>query len=336
LPPKLGNFIPSLSTIFTPPATAQGGCGKTTTLDILATMVPRPLRAENMSSAVLFRVVDQEQPTLILDELDTWLAKDTELRGLLNAGHKPASHAYRCEGPGNIIRAFKAYAPTALAGLGSLPPTLRDRSILIPLTMAQEGQPYAAFDPNKTELENTLGRKLARWVKDTFPALHACDPALPPGAFNRLADNWRPLFAIAQLAGGDWPRRAAAAFANLTVKSVSQRDFILTLIADIQSLFARSGAPRMFSTDLADSLCALPNRAYSQLTPIRLARQLAQFGIHSRAFRIGENRAKGYDLGDFAAAFSRSPAAPPPPPDTIAAAPPPPNPTAADPTKPSP
>jgi hypothetical protein len=41
---------------------------------------------------------------------------------------------------------------------------------------------------------------------------------LPPSAFNRLADNWRPLFAIAETAGGDWPRRAADAFTKLTGK----------------------------------------------------------------------------------------------------------------------
>jgi hypothetical protein len=270
-----------------------------------------------MSPAVLFRVVGQQPPpTLLLDELDTWLAKDPELRGLLNAGHKPGSHAYRCEGYRNAIRAFKAYAPAVLAGIGSLPSTLRDRSILIPLVQAQEGQPHAFFDSNKTELENTLGRKLARWVKDNLAALQACDPVLPAGAFNRLADNWRPLFAVAQLAGGHWPQRAAAAFASLTVKSTPQQHFVLTLIADIRSLFAQSGAQRMFSTDLANSLRAVHNRPYSQppqITAIRLARRLAKLGIHSKAVRIGQHRAKGYDRADFADVFAHLPAAPSPP-----------------------
>src|SRR5262249_50282170 len=58
----------------------EGGCGKTTTLEILATMVPRPFTTENMKPAVLFRVVDQEQPTLLLDELDTYLHQANELR----------------------------------------------------------------------------------------------------------------------------------------------------------------------------------------------------------------------------------------------------------------
>ncbi len=46
--------------------------------------------------------------------------------------------------------------------------------------------------------------------------LQACDPPMPPGAYNRVADNWRPLFAIAHVAGGDWPRRALEAFNHLS------------------------------------------------------------------------------------------------------------------------
>ena len=48
----------------------EPGCGKTTTLDLIATMTPRPLRTENLTAPVLFRLVDQHQPTLLLDEVN--------------------------------------------------------------------------------------------------------------------------------------------------------------------------------------------------------------------------------------------------------------------------
>src|SRR6267142_2573201 len=70
---------------------------------LLAAMVPRPFRTENMRAPVLFRVVDQQQPILLLDEVDTYLHQADELRGLLNAGHKRGACAYRCEGAGNAI-----------------------------------------------------------------------------------------------------------------------------------------------------------------------------------------------------------------------------------------
>jgi hypothetical protein len=40
----------------------QPGCGKTTAFDVLTTLLPRPVRTENIKSAVLFRLVDQHHP----------------------------------------------------------------------------------------------------------------------------------------------------------------------------------------------------------------------------------------------------------------------------------
>src|SRR5262249_34187971 len=134
----------------------------------------------------------------------------------LNAGHKPTARAVRCRGDNNGIRAYKAFAPAALAGIGSLPGTLLDRSVSIPLVPAKPGEITEHFDPHKTEIETVLARKLARWAQPNFTALKTCEPVLPPAAYNRLGDNWRPLFAIAQIAGGDWPALAVEAFTSLT------------------------------------------------------------------------------------------------------------------------
>ena len=50
-----------------------------------------------------------------------------------------------------------------------------------------------------------LRRRAARWVADHLPALQAADPAVPDELDDRQADNWRPLLAIADEAGGEWP-----------------------------------------------------------------------------------------------------------------------------------
>src|SRR5207237_1276094 len=88
--------------------------------------------------------------------------------------------------------------------------------ITIVLLAAEADQIESRFDSLHTEIESMLCRKLARWIQDHFVILQACDPVMPTNAYNRLADNWRPLFAIAQTAGGDWPRRALEAFNYLT------------------------------------------------------------------------------------------------------------------------
>src|SRR5437764_1577962 len=202
-------------------------------------MTPRPLRTENLTAPVLFRLVDQHQPSLLLDEVDSYLTQTDELRGLLNAGHKRGACAYRCEGESNAVRAFKAFAPAVLSGIGALPGTLRDRSIVIVLVRAEADELKIRFDSLHTEIESVLCRKLARWTQDNFAALQACDPAMPPTAFNRLADNWRPLFAIAQIAGGDWPRRVREAFNHLTRQKNDDDEALgIMLLADIRQIFA--------------------------------------------------------------------------------------------------
>src|SRR6185436_5084975 len=162
---------------------AEPECGKTTTLDLIAAMAPRPLRTESLTAPVLFRVVAQQQPVLLLDEVDTFLPYDKELRGLLNAGHKRGGCAFRCEGTNNAVRAFKAFAPAVLAGIGPLWGTLHGRSIRIHLVKAKEGEVTAHFNELKAETETDLCRKVARWTQDNYAAIAACDPVMPKAAF---------------------------------------------------------------------------------------------------------------------------------------------------------
>ncbi len=288
------------------------GCGKTTTLDIIACLVPRPLRTENLTPPVLFRLVDQFQPTLLLDEVDSYIHQNEELRGLLNAGHKPSARACRCKGENNGVRAYKAFAPAALAGIGSLPGTLLDRSVSIPLLPAKPGEIAEHFDPQNTQIENVLARKLARWTQDNFLALKTCEPVLPPAAFNRLGDNWRPLFAIAQVAGGDWPALALNAFTCLTKERLADPDDpALALLADIRTVFAQAHLPSMSSKQLVAELLALPQRPWAALVnghtidETWLATRLRTFDIRSHNIRFADRRAKGYALTDFTPTFAQ-------------------------------
>ncbi|HWX18341.1 MAG TPA: DUF3631 domain-containing protein [Candidatus Binatia bacterium] len=297
----------------------EPGCGKTTALDILTLLVPRPLRTESVSLPVIYHLVDERRVTLMLDETDTYLPRSDKHRGLFNSCHKRGARTYRCAEGGTIIRGFNAFAAAVLASLGPLPSTLRDRSIEILMQKAGPGQIAEPFDPLHTELETTLGRKLARWAKDNLEALKACKPAIPPGVFNRLADNWRPLFAVAQLAGGEWPARALDAFNKLTAEPPPARDPGLTLLSDIRQIFAQTGAQRLFSSALVELLNAIPDRPWSTsstiqhpsslpkpLTVVNLGRRLSTLGIASRNLRIGDEQAKGYDLADLNPAFAPS------------------------------
>lgn len=295
------------------PFSPEKGCGKTTLLDVIASLTPRPVRTESITAAVLFRLVDSQAPTLLLDECDTYLRDNEELRGLLNAGHKRGATALRCEGDKNEVRAFSAFVPAVLAGIGQLPGTLHDRSIKVQLVRAKPGEVSARFDSRHTEAETELCRKLARWSADNFAQLEAANPHLPDGAVNRLADNWRPLFAVAEIAGGDWPKRAKEAFEKLTSKEDADAQGIgMMLLADIREVFTEKRVQRLCSKELVESLCTMTDRPWpevrkhgKEITAPWLAQRLKTFGIAPKTLRIGDGRAKGYELADFQEAFDR-------------------------------
>lgn len=307
---------------------AEPGCGKSTALDFLTPLCPRVLHTNNLKPPVLYRVMHHGRLTVFLDETDAYLQLYPELRGLLNAGNKPTSCVHRCEG--NTVRVFRIYAATAIAGIGRLTPTLHHRSIVINCQEAPEGVLKARFNSEKAETETILGRKIARWAKDNFDRIAACDPVLPPKVHNRLADNWRPLFAVAQVIGGHWPNRITEAFHQIHSSSSPIPSFhhsnpspitpplhhsITPLLADLRLIFTQSGAQRLFSSALVDSLGALPDRPWSavtldnksikRITERWLSRQLRPVGVRPRTLRINGRKAKGYELADFLEAFAK-------------------------------
>jgi hypothetical protein len=111
-------------------------CGKTTLLDVLSCLVPRPLPAANISSAATFRTIEAAWPTFLIDEGDTFLRDNEELRGILNSGHRKGGQVIRTVQEGNKLetRAFSTHCPVAIALIGKLPDTLADRSVAISMT----------------------------------------------------------------------------------------------------------------------------------------------------------------------------------------------------------
>ncbi len=290
----------------------EKGCGKTTLRDVVALFVPKPLQTENMTVAVLFRLIEAHAPTILADEYDAWLRDNEELRGLLNAGHRRGATVFRCEGDKNEVRAFAAYSPAVLCGIGALPSTLQDRSIVIRLERAKPGELAARFDSRRTKHENDLCRKLGRWAADHFGELQTVDPVLPEGVYNRVADNWRPLFAIAEVAGAGWPQRAAAAFAKLTATLDMDAEGIGTmLLADIRDILARLDGERIPVATLAAELGAMDDRPWPEfnrgkpITTVKLSRMLKRFRIVSSTMRDGVETFKGYDRGSFTEVFAR-------------------------------
>ena len=192
-------------------------CGKSTLLVVLAGLVPKPLLASNITPAVLFRTVEKYGPTLLVDEVDSFLGEREELRGLLNSGHHRAgAFVLRAVGDDFEPRAFSTWCPKAVALIGRPPATVEDRAVVLPMRRRRPDEALRRLRLDRLDGLTMLQRQAWRWAQDHLDQLRDADPDIPTGLDDRAADNWRPLLAVADLAGGPWPERAREAAQQLS------------------------------------------------------------------------------------------------------------------------
>ena len=284
-------------------------CGKTTLLNILGELVHRAIASSNISSPAFYRVIQEKRPTLLIDEADTFLQGNDELRGILNSGYsrrsawvlrviQNPSGQEKSKTDTSGLGKFSCWCPKAMAAIGRLPDTLADRCIVIRMKRKTQAEKCERFRSLQA-LE--FKRKCARFVQDHAQAIAAATPELPPELNDRAADIWEPLFALADLAGGHWP--ALARDAALALSSQAQESNPITsLFIDITLAFLEHGAERLFSSDLVEKLNAKTDRPWTVLsrnkpiTEMWLAMQLGKYDIRPRMLRINDSQKRGYEL----------------------------------------
>jgi hypothetical protein len=296
-------------------------CGKTRLIEILERLTWRPKRSDNTTMSAMFRLIDRHQPTVLLDEVDGFLSKhdqDGSFRSLINSGYRKGTVITRnVRGPGDDFepRDFGAFAPMALAGIGShQAATVLDRAVIIHLTRRLPHEPIKPFDLNNTSDLDELARKIKRWVDDHAEDLRATAPTLPAGLFNRTADVWGLLIRIAEVAGERWAERARAlALAAAQIADTDQTSQLVLLLGDLRAIFGER--EEMFTTDLIKALIEIEPRPWARfhrngnaISPSGLARLLGDLKdpkVLSGNVRIGDEQAKGYRCKDLQPHFDR-------------------------------
>jgi hypothetical protein len=294
-------------------------CGKSRVLEVLSGLVDRPLSTVNITPAALFRAVERHEPTLLIDEGDTFLGDAEGLRGLLNAGQRRGGCVLRTVGEDFEPREFSVFGPVAIASIGSLPGTVRDRTILICMRRKTKTETIARLRLEKFRNVESLPlrRKAARWARDHEAGLRAARPTFPETLDDRAADGWEPLLAIADAAGGLWPTRAREAAVALSAGRGEANDaggaMGVVLLRDLRDNFAARGVDRLPSEEIVKALRAMEDRPWPEfgrsrkpITQHGVARLLRPFGISPRTIRLpGGDTAKGYLREGFGDAWLR-------------------------------
>jgi putative DNA primase/helicase len=312
----------------------QKRCGKTTLLTVLSELVERPVVASNISSPAFFRVIEEKRPTLMIDEADTVLHRNDELRGILNAGYKRKTAyvvrvANEGRGGGTSERGWNAgdgvgeagseragrtrlaryscWCPKVIATIRHLPETLADRCIVIEM---HRKTPEEKCERLKDLGGGELRRKCARFVSDHAEAIARACPQIPAELNDRAADIWEPLLALSELAGGAWVERGRESARAITARA-QEHSPIGALLFDILLCFVGSQAERLFSRSLVGTLNGLEDRPWwelkraKQVTGAWLAGQLRAYGVRPKTIWIGEEAGKGYLKEDFEEVFQR-------------------------------
>jgi hypothetical protein len=299
----------------------QKRCGKSTLLSVLSELVNRPVVASNISPPALFRVIEEARPTLLIDEADTFLQSNEELRGILNSGYtrKTAyvvrvahelpshSHASHITHPGSRLLRFSCWCPKIIAAIGRLPDTLMDRCIGITM----QRKTATEICDRLRDLDGViLRRQCRRFVLDHHQAIATARPPTPSALNDRAADIWEPLLVLADLVGGDWPKLARDAALNVT-GNLPDASVIGSLLIDILVAFVELKTDKVFSRDLIDWLNDINDRPWAEarkgkpIDGLWLATQLRPYAVRPKSIWIGDESAKGYLKSDFAEVWPR-------------------------------
>ncbi len=155
--------------------------------------------------------------------------------------------------------------------------------------------------------------QMARWALDNAEEMRAITPDLPKALHDRAADAWEPLLAIADLAGGEWPKRARQAAVILSgADAQEEEDIRVLLLSDIRDIFERRRTDRVRTEALLEELASHEERPWREwkkgqpLSPHGLAKLLRSFGVAPKTYRDGfGNLNKGYLRPVFEDAFGR-------------------------------
>ena len=292
---------------------AEKQSGKTRLLELLDLLCRSPFQVASISSAAMFRIISGGPTTLLIDEADSIFDRRgsgaEDLRGLLNVGYRRGGAVMRASGKRGVTR-FDVFAPVALAGIGRLPDTVQDRSIVLRMKRRGSGESVEKLRRREVEADVlALRTSIGWWVAENLGALAKLSTDVPDVLGDRAADIWEPLLAIAQLAGGEWPERAASAAIKLSAPDDgddSGSDGV-RLLADVRSAFGLLSRDRVSSADLVRVLNEMEHSAWAEqgTDPHVLARMLRPFEIKPRLVRVGEAVFRGYVKSDFVDSFDR-------------------------------
>ena len=108
----------------------EKGTGKSTIMKIMSKLCFNPMFCSNVNPANIFRQIDNDGSTIILDEFEKMYGEDKqEIIKILNQGFNIDGVVPRCVGQSNQIRKFRSFSPKIMGGISNIDDVLFERVI---------------------------------------------------------------------------------------------------------------------------------------------------------------------------------------------------------------
>jgi hypothetical protein len=312
--PRMGFFSP------------EPGSGKSRALEVSRRVAHNPMPTASITGSAFMRMVHDGDYTIFIDELEGIYANaqardaNSGLTSVLNAGFESDAVAHRCESKTNKPETFNIYAPVMLAGLNraKLPDSLKSRMIAVHMKRRLPGDDLAEFRKRYAEAEaKPIREALEEWCDEVQSRIDLDAVPMPNDIRDRDADCWTPLFAVANVAGGEWPARVAAAarwFVNARVDDSADssglrllRDCVAAMEAG-HTLTCEPDWLRAQLFNMSDAPWSTWGQKGTGITTFSLKQWLKDYGIKPYAVKVSGDVVKGYHLKKFKEELARYPA----------------------------
>jgi DNA adenine methylase len=277
-------------------------CGKTTLSAAISQVSKNGMLVVNPTGPSIFRTIDQERPSLIIDEVA--LQKDSCLLTVANSGFSRMSGIIpRVFGDG--VRKYNVYCPKAFASLNPLPETVMDRCIRVPMKGLRKEDKDKIVPFSEKSVPEDLVRSIATWATAHQNAIvRHYDLCRLDFLHARQEDIWRPLFSIIHILSPEREEEFRAIAVRLTAqKKENEEDRLIRLLKDVREVFRDNS--RISTIDLLTGLAAMSESPWRNLNAFQLASQLRRFEIKPKQLWIGASNVRGYASEDFEDAFAR-------------------------------
>ncbi len=297
-------------------------CGKTRLLQLLELVLPNARSVANVSPAAVYRLIEAERPSLLIDEAQSLVRRGSEntevLRELLCSGIDRNAKVVRCGGANrDEIHEFSVYAAKVIALIGEPDGVVADRCLPVRMRRMTGDDRAERYVSRVVEpVGRAVRDKVEAWAAGHKDRVQAVYDGLEPFDIenDRLAELLLPLMAVAEVDGGghlDTIRGFADALDGQDAEAEKSSPGV-KLLAALRELFAvkRKGDGLFLST--SQLLIELKGRTeepwltFTRGQPITaeaMANLLKPYGISS--VRNEKQTARGYVLSDFRDAWNR-------------------------------